>query len=185
MISVKVATTNTRGFLENLFNAQNEKVEFIYNKQNVYEINNHMKSFLAKLIRCPIFDILGVFQVVRAENVREDVCFSYNRFLKSNKPYVIFLENPSALVNYCWERPKYFITKKRLRKCFLDSNLKAIVCMSKTCFKYINNLYDIPKNVKILQIYPFVKDDFEYSFNNIKFVARKKILECLYISADF
>ena len=86
MISVKVATTNTRGFLENLFNAQNEKVEFIYNKQNVYEINNHMKSFLAKLIRCPIFDILGVFQVVRAENVREDVCFSYNRFLKSNKP---------------------------------------------------------------------------------------------------
>ena len=185
MITIKVTTSNIRGFLKNLFDYSDKDIEFHYQKNDVYEIPGNIKKMLSRVVQWPIFDKLGVFQILKCSNVSEDVCFSYNRFLKTNKPYIIFLENPSALVNYCWERPKYKITKLRLKKCFEDKNLKAIVCMSKACYQNLGNLYNIPKTLNVTQNYPLIWDDFEFKQRDIVEKVNRKILECLYISSDF
>lgn len=185
MITAKVATSNTRGFLRNLFSSCQEKIHFHFNENNIYEVAGKSRSVLAKMIKWKIFDYIGYFQIVKAENVTENICFSYNRFLKTNKPYVIFLENPSALVNYCWERPKYPLAGIRLNKCFNNKNLRAIVCMSKACYEYIGNLYTIPSEVPVLQIYPLIPDDASYTAKDLKNKARSEIVECLYIASDF
>lgn len=185
MIKVKVATSNTRGFLRNLFECPDVNIKFHYNKENLYEVSGKRRFTLAKVIKWPIFDILGVFQVVKTGEVAEDVCFSYNRFLKTNKPYVIFLENPSALVNYCWERPNYLIGRLRLKKLFDDENLKGIICMSQACYQYIDNLYEIPKYLNVEQIYPYVPDDMSFTSTDINKVVNKNVLECIFISSDF
>lgn len=185
MISIRVATSNTRGFLKNLFNIKSDNIKFFYEKNNLYEIPNNKKDIIYKILKLHIFDLFGVFQVLKKKDIVEDACFSYNRFLKTDKPYIIFLENPSALVNYCWERPKYYISKKRLKKCFNDKNLKAIVCMSKACYTNIWNLYDIPNNLNISQIYPLIPDDDTFTLKEINKISYSNIVQCLYISSNF
>lgn len=185
VITVKVATSNTRGFLKGLFEYPNDDIEFRYKEENIYEVRGGIRDILTRIIKWPVFDILGVFQVVKTYNVTEDICFSYNRFLKTDKPYVILLENPSALVNYCWDRPKWLIAKKKLKKCFTDPHLKGIVCMSKACFRYIYNLYNIPPNVRVIQNYPFVFDDMNFTYDDVKAVANQDILNCIYVSSNF
>lgn len=185
MLKIKVATSGTRGFLKNLFNEPSNKIKFYYNYNDVYEVAGKTKEMLAKIIKFKIFDYIGLFKIVNAIDIKEDACFSYNRFLKTTKPYVIFLENPSALVNYCWDRPKFKMTKLKLKHCFEDENLKAIVCMSKTCYKYINNLYDIPPKIKIIQNYPMIPDDLTFEESMARKKASMTNIECLFISSDF
>lgn len=185
MLNINVVTTNIRGFLINLFDEPSRKIHFIYEKNNLYEITGKKREILARLIKLKIFDYIGLFRIVNAMDLDGDAGFSYNRFLKTTKPYIILLENPSALVNYCWERPQYRITKKKLDKCFRDSNLKAIVCMSKACKNNIDNLYEIPPNVKVHQIYPMIPDDHSFTASNVLEKVHKDRLECIFISSDF
>lgn len=184
-IIIKVATSNTRGFLRNLLDYNYENIEFIYNKNAVYEISSKTRNFLATIIKWPIFDYFGVFQVVESKGFDCDMYFSYNRFLNADKPYVILLENPSALVNYCWERPDYIITKKRLTKLFAAPELKGIICMSKVCYSHLRDLYDIPNSLQVWQVYPFVLDDDDYSDLQIQKKAHSRVMECLYVSSEF
>ncbi len=184
MINIKVATSNIRGFLKNLFDCDSEVLRFHYCSDVVYEISNKKREIFARLIKLKIFDYLGVFRVIKI-NVDDDASFSYNRFLKTNKPYVIYLENPSALVNYCWDRPKHFIAKRKLEKCFNEKNLHAIVCMSKACCKSIRSLYSIPDDLHLCQVYPYVPDDEKYGVSNIKKNVYGDLMECLYISSEF
>lgn len=186
MINIKVASANTRGFLKNLFDVSSDKIEFDYNKNNLYDVHSIKRKILAKMIQWHIFDILGIFQNIKIDEVAEDACFSYNRFLRCNKPYVIFLENPFAIVNYGWDRPKYLIARKRLEKCFENPFLCGIICMSKACYENMRNIYNIPDTLKIYQIYPYIPDDLEYTFDMASLCAKKKnVIECLYISSVF
>ena len=121
MIYVNVATSNIRGFLKNLFDYPFQKIKFVYENNTVYEVPKVTRKLLSKGIKLKVFDILGVYQIVDAESMKEDISFSYNRFLKTKKPYIILLENPSALVNYCWDRPKYRIARRKLKNCFQDT----------------------------------------------------------------
>lgn len=184
MINIKVATSNTRGFLVNLFEHHFENIHFIYEKKNLYEVFGKTRGILASVIKWRIFDYLGIFQVIKPDALDEDAYFSYNRFLSTDKPYFILLENPSALVNYCWNRPKHLIAQKKLAKLFNNENLR-IVCMSQACFSTFYNLYIFPINVNICQIYPLIPDDMSYAEENNKQNCFADIVECLFISSDF
>ncbi len=182
---IKVATSNTRGFLRNLFDNELEDFFFEYDDGSVYEISGNMRNFLASAVKFPIFDFFGIFQVVEVLENDCDLYFSYNRFLRADKPYIIFLENPSALVNYCWERPKHLITRYRLKKLFTDEKLKGIVCMSKACYRHMNDLYSLPDSLPIYQVYPFICDDLCFDEIDVKCKATAPVLECLFVSSDF
>lgn len=184
-IRIKVATNNTRGFLKNLFDYPFDDIDFVYEDNSVYEIPSKIRLFLAKIIRWRIFDYLGIFQIIKVKDYDCDMLFSYNRFLKTDKPYYIFLENPSALVNYCWDRPKHLIAKWKLKRLFNDNNLKGIICMSKACYSFFGNLYDAQKGLRCLQIYPLIEDDMSYGEMNILKKTSENTLECLFISSNF
>ena len=185
MIKVKVATHNIRGFLRQLFETKISDIEFEYLRQDLYEISSPIKMFILKILKSKIFDYLGVFQVITSKTLDGNMEFSYNRFLNTNKPYVIFLENPAALVNYFWKRPNHRMTKYRLKTLFASPCLKSIICMSKVCKSGMESLYSIPGHLNITQIYPLVKDDNNYSEIDAKRVANGNIMECLYISSAF
>ena len=184
MKKIKVVTSNNRGFLLNLFNYKNDKYFFEYSSKTIYEVNNNLKKILSKIVKMRVFDYIGLFQVIKCNHGDENLCFSYNRFLNSDKPYVILLENPAALVNYCWKRPRSFISKMKLKRLFENDNLKAIVCMSDACKKGLYQLYDIPKSLNVKQIYPMIFDS-NCKPEDIRKKCYNKVLECLYISSDF
>ena len=184
MKKIKVITSNNRGFLLNLFNCENDKYKFEYSSNPIYEVSSKLKKIVSKMIKCRFFDFFALFQVIRCKHDDSSIYFSYNRFLKSEIPYVIFLENPSALVNYCWKRPSSLASKRKLRRLFTDRNLKAIVCMSDACYKGFFEIYDVPKKLRVIQIYPMVYDS-QCSDDNIREKSKSNILECLYISSDF
>lgn len=178
--------TNTRGFLTNLFDHDFQNIEFIYNKNNSTDKHSNFKRKLSNLVRSPIGDYLGIIQRINVNKTEVDMYYSYNRFLKSNKDYVIFLENPLALVHYSTERPKRKIGKKKLKKYFNDPHLKAIICMSKACFDTLPIIYDIPNTLKVFQVYPYIKNEnLQQITDKIENKKNTDRLNCLYISSDF
>lgn len=184
MKKIKVVTSNNRGFLLDLFNYNNGKYEFEYSDGSIYEVSNRLKSIISKIIKCRLFDFIGLFQVIKCKHGDENICFSYNRFLKSEKSYVVLVENPSALVNYCWNRPSSFVSKYKLKKLFSNTNLKAIICMSQVCYDGLFKIYDIPDTLNVKQIYPMIYDS-KIDVNVIRKKCDAPELECLYISSDF
>lgn len=185
MIKVKAVTVNNRGFIKNLFDYDFNDISFVYNQESMYEIPSSIRKKFAEVIKWPIFDWLGVFKIIENVEVKEDICFSYNRFLKTNKPYVILLENPSALVNYSWDRPKHLLARKKLDKCFSDPMLKGIVCMSSACYNYLPNLYKLPKGLNIYQNYPLILEDHQYLLEDIEKKFAFSDVKLLFVSADF
>ena len=147
--------TRLRGFLKHISEAMDD-VEFFQNNQ-YYEVSNKSSLIKSKLIRSPIFDLIGLFQIINVAGMDCGFYGSYNRFLNADKPYFIYLENPTALYHYALNRIKYPPGKHRFKKCLSDENLKYIICMSDACrstFEKIN--MQVPKNVKIRTIYPLV-----------------------------
>ena len=177
--------TKTRGFLSHLFLHNNDEFEFIYKKNNIYETNSKIKMLISRLVRSSIADYMGLIQRIRVKKGIGDMAFSYNRFLNSELDYVIYLENPLALVHYSTERAKSYIGKLKLKKYFKDSHLKRIICLSKACYETINCFYNIPQNILIEQIYPFIPNLDSINKEIIIKKSNNKTLECLYISANF
>ena len=184
MKQVYVAT-KTRGFLSNLFSYENDDFEFIYNKSNMYETNSRKKMFVSNLAKSSFADHLGLIQRIKVKESKNDMVFSYNRFLDSKVDYIIYLENPLALVHYSTERPKSYISKLKLKRYFEDPHLKSIICLSKACFETLNNFYDIPKHVCIDQIYPFIPNRDAINEEFITHKSKNENLQCLYISSNF
>ena len=123
--------TKTRGFLENLFNYPFKDIEFIWQRKKVFETNSKLKLFISNIIRSKIFNYLGLIQVIKVKDNDFDIAFSYNRFLKINKSYIIYLENPTALYHYCLGRNETLLGKRKIDKYLSDYNLKSIICISK------------------------------------------------------
>lgn len=160
--------TRLRGFLKHVSSSSN-KLDFILDN-NFYETNGFKQKILSKIIRLKIMDIFGLYSTISIKNKECDYYASFNRFLICDKPYFIYLENPTALYHYSLNRIKYPMGKRRFYSNITDKNLKAIICMSKTCkntFNIING--EIPKGLKIQTIYPLVP--------NNKFINKKQISE--------
>jgi hypothetical protein len=163
MVKVLVAT-KVRGFLEDLFHSSLDNISFHWNKNEVYEIDSKKKLILSKLVKSGLASHLGIVQVVEVDDDGFDVVFSYNRFLKTNKDYIICLENPTALFHYALGRNKTFLGKKKINGCLNDGHLKGIVCISDACYSTLPNFYDLPGNDhgnKNLSACPF--ESFDYN----------------------
>ncbi|MGO1368493.1 glycosyltransferase family 4 protein [Senegalia sp. (in: firmicutes)] len=184
MKKIHVAT-NGRGFLLNLFESKINNHEFVFERSKLHEMNTKNRKRLAKIAKSNLADYLGLIQRIKVKNESADIVFSYNRFLNSKTSYVIYLENPLALVHYSTKRNKSILSKMKLKKYLNDSNLKAIICLSKACYETIRNFYSIPDSVKLEQIYPIVKNNKLTSIESIRMKCSKPNIQCLYISSNF
>lgn len=177
--------TKARGFLVNLFDSNLKDYQFLYDSNQIFETNSTLKQYISKLVKSKLADWLGVIQRLKVDNKDFDIAFSYNRFLKTSQKYVVYLENPLALVHYSIDRNKYLISRLKLNKFLNDTNLKAIVCLSKACYDTLNHFYSIPEHIKVEQIYPLVHSNSLTSEESIKKKSRKKEIICLYISSNY
>ena len=171
--------TRLRGFLRHV-SERLPQVEFSENN-NYYETNSITSKLKSKIIRFRIFDFLGIFQSVEIANRDCEIYGSFNRFLKADKPYFVYLENPTALYHYCLDRIKYKRGKQRFASHLNDKNLRHIVCMSKACantFEKIN--MPLPGHVKITNIYPLVPTNNLVSESQIRQKSKNETLECLF-----
>lgn len=173
-----------RGFFKHLMNDMNDGISFV-SEGDTYEVASSLKNIIAKILRTRVVGFFGIFRVLNKNDSYDEVDYllSFNRFARVKKPYIIYLENPTALVNYslsCLGSP--FVTKK-INNLIMDDNLKQIVCMSKACESTLTKVLgvDIPKE-KITQIYPYVPDN--YAVNEEIICSRSKAdeLKLLYIA---
>jgi len=171
MINVYFAT-KARGFLRHFFNI---------NIENSYEINKKKNIILSKLAKNKFISKFGYFKIIKIENKDCDIYGSYNRFLKANKNYFIYLENPTALYHYSLFCGKSILGKKRIKKCLLDPKLKAIICMSNACKNTFIELCG-DYNGYLTQIYPYVPDNKMVNEINIKNRCNENNLKILFIA---
>lgn len=102
----------------NLFNSDIDNIKFYYDNDKIYEVNTKLKIILSNLVKSRMADHLGIIQRINVKENSYDYIFSYNRFLKTKSNYVIYLENPLALVHYSTERNKTFVGKLKLKNIF-------------------------------------------------------------------
>lgn len=171
--------TKLRGFLKHLSGSV-EGVEFIA-KNQYYEVSSPSAKLKSKLIRSRLFDPMGLFQVISVSGKQCDIYGSFNRFLKADKPYFLYLENPTALYHYALGRLRFPAGKAKFRRCLEDPNLKYIVCMSDACrttFEAVN--MQLPESVKMQTIYPFVPSNPHISSSVIYEKSFAEELTCLF-----
>jgi len=185
--------TKLRGFQRHLldyFKENNEVIE----KKSFYEVSSSIKKSLSRIIRSKLSDYLGIIMIVKdntLNNVKDNtlnnvIVFSYNRFVKSQKPYIINLENPTALYHYSLARRKTYFGKIKIKKALNKSNLKKIVCISKACYDTFDVLTNnsLKSKSKLIQIYPLIPDS-KLHKKDVEKLARKTEIKCLFISSEF
>lgn len=171
--------TKLRGFLRHISEADTD-VKFV-GREHYYEISGFKKNLKSKLVRSRLLDSTGVFQVLKVRGRDCDGYGSFNRFLDTDKPYFIYLENPTALYHYALGRVRRGAGKKRLENCLNHPNLRAIICMSEACcstFERIN--MPVPPHVKLRTIYPLVPKNERINEQLIRRKSYGEVLECLY-----
>lgn len=171
--------TKLRGFLRHM-SQHMEDVSFV-DKGQYYEVARLRTKLASKLIRSHLLDPIGIFQILKVSGKDCDYYGAYNRFLQTDKPYFIYLENPTALYHYTLGRIRFPAGKKRFAKCLNDPNLKFIVCMSEACrdtFARVN--MPVPEQVKMATIYPFVPRNSLAGPEQIREKSENETLECLF-----
>lgn len=171
--------TRLRGFFRHMSH-KISNVEFV-ESNGYYETNSLVTKIKSSIIRSDILNPLGIFQVISAQEKDCDYYGSFNRFLNVDKPYFIYLENPTALYHYTLGRISYKRGKRKFYNCLHDPKLRYIVCMSDACrntFEKIN--MPVPAHVKMRTIYPFVPRNPNVTNNTIETKSKNEFLECLY-----
>lgn len=171
--------TKLRGFFQHM-SACMDGVEF-KNDHEYYETSKFTEKIKSVLVRSLLFDLIGLFQVIKISEKECDCYGSFNRFLDSDKPYFLYLENPTALYHYTLGRISFPVGKKKFKKCLENPNLKYIVCMSDACkstFERVN--MPIPAELKIRRIYPLIPRNRYVNNELLKKKSTEKALECLF-----
>ncbi len=171
--------TKLRGFLRHM-SQHMQDISFL-DKGQYYEVAGLRSKVASKLIRSPLLDPIGLFQILKVSGKDCDYYGSFNRFLQADKPYFIYLENPTALYHYTLGRLRFPAGKKRFQKCLNDPNLRYIVCMSDACrstFEKIN--MPLPEHVKLRTIHPFVPQNHYADEESVRGKCFAPVLECLY-----
>lgn len=179
--------TKMRGFFKHLINIKSDKIIFkVSEKQQFFETNNKSNSIIRKVATGKLCDYFGVVQCIKNNKDNMDIIMSYNRFMKTKKPYFIVLENPTALYHYSLNRNKTYLGKKIISKYLNNKNLKGIVCISDACHSTINNvLGEIPSHILTKTIYPLVPTNTYIDEDILKKKSFSREFNCLYISSNF
>lgn len=177
--------SKARGFLINLFNTSFHRYKFEYNQQKVYEVKSKYKNILSTIVKTKFVNHIGLIQSLQVNDKDCDYIFSFNRFVNSDKDYVIYLENPTALFHYTLGRNETFLGRRVINKHLYNKHLKAIVCLSKACYNTLDKFYSIPNDVYVDQIYPLVPKNPDTTLESIEKKSYNNTLKCLYISSDF
>lgn len=154
--------TPVRGFFKHLMRDADIRAEFTSEEGALYEINGKksLKTLLKNIARSKVGDLMGFIHVPNAVNHPCELYASSNRFLNADKPYLIYVENPSGLYHYSLARKKSYLGRKKLQKLVRDKNLKAFVCMSKACHDTFEKVcVQVPDNVILTQIYPLLPEN--------------------------
>lgn len=171
--------TRLRGFLRHVSNGL-DGIEF-KEESGYYETNNTIHKLLSYVVTKPVLNFTGLFSIPTVKGKKADVYASFNRFLNADKPYYIYLENPTALYHYSLGRNKTLIGRTRFLNALRDEHLKGIACMSNACrdsFAKVNET--IPKNFKIRTIYPLVPNNSQISINLLSEKSMRPELELLF-----
>lgn len=174
--------TRVRGFFRQLFKEPTIDADFVYDQSKIYETNSIAAKIKNRLGRSLLFDWLGIIQIIKCRR-DEDIYGSFNRFLDSDKPYFIYVENPTALYHYRLERNKHIIGRQRIKKSLTSSSLKALVFMSKACgdtFEQVCN--PIPDTIIQEVIYPYIPLNPHINEEYISRKSRSAELKLLYIA---
>lgn len=176
-------STRVRSFFKHLFSSQYVSATFLYSDDKFYDTSSILRSILVKIVRSKFCDLLGIIQIIKCKDKNCDINGSYNRFLDSDKPYFVYVENPTALFHYSLERNKTFLGKKKITKQLNNPNLKGIVFMSKACANTFETVCG-KINSKCLSevIYPLVPSNKNISFDIIYERTQRPGLRLLYIA---
>lgn len=174
--------TQTRGFFNNLFATKFDSIE-IRGKRKSYEVSSIKHKLLSKLVRSKLADWLGVIQRLKVNNIEDvDVIGSFNRFILTEHPYFIYLENQTAFYHYAINRNKTYLGNKKYVSFLKDENLKYIICMSKVCEdKVKENLVKNNVNKKTVNIYPLVPSNPYVTELKIRDRKKNKKLKLLFV----
>lgn len=175
-----------RGFFRHLVELEDDEIQFVTVVNNpTFEVNSKSRTIISNLLKTRFVGFWGLFKTNKVSGGYEQIdCYmSFNRFCKSDKPYIIYLENPTALCNYsltCLSSP---FVKRRLKKALEDNNLKKIICMSKACESTLEKVLGVKVDKKkIAQIYPYVPANEIVSPELIWDRCKKEKLKLLYIA---
>ena len=175
--------TRVRGFFQHLFSNKDIHADFIYRNNNTYEVNSWLHTILGRCVRSRLGDLLGIIQTIKCKHTGCEIHGSYNRFLDSDRPYFIYVENPTALYHYCLRRNKTVLGKRAVVKNLSNSNLKALIFMSKACADTFEKVCeDIPKHCFQKQIYPLIPKNIHASVEQIKSKRQREVVKLLYIA---
>ena len=159
MINIYFAT-RVRGFFKHLFSEPTIEATISYPENSIYELNSWKEKMIRTIAKMTIFDKLGLIKSINARNVNCDVYGSFNRFLNADKPYFVYVENPTALYHYRLGRVKSFLGRRKVYNMVNDDNLKHIICMSMACRNTFERLCcKIDDPLKLTQIYPLVPEN--------------------------
>lgn len=176
--------TRARGFFKHLFSCDEVEYEFIGANKKIYELNSRKRKLLTKIARLKVFDWLGLIQVIKCKNKNANIYGSYNRFLKSDKPYFIYVENPTALYHYRINRNKSWLGRRKVNHYLNDNYLKAIICMSQACFNTFDRVCGRLDEDKIIKqvIYPLVPKNDLVNEQKIINRCKKEEINLLFIA---
>lgn len=185
---MKIAIVGSlRGFFKHLISNPPMDTEFLY-ENKTYEIASKKKVLISYLLRSKVIGFLGIYKTVDAvgKSQEADCYFSFNRFLNSDKPYYIYLENPTALCNYSLTCLKSPFVKKKLLKSLNDKNLKKIICMSKACQETLEKVLDVEiDDDKVVKIYPYVPNNTYVNEDSIRERCKQDTIKLLFIAQGF
>lgn len=181
MLRVDFAT-KVRGFFKHLFSAQGIDAVFSYSPENIYEAYSRWGLIKSAMAKCRLLDFLGIIEIIKPQNKDCDIYGSFNRFLKGDKPYFIYVENPTALYHYRLERNRTQLGKRKIDACMRNPNLKALVFMSQACAQTFERVcHPIPTGCIATTIYPYVPNNKHVNEMVIQERCKKEI-RLLYIA---
>jgi len=188
-IRVYYAGKRLRGFHRYLLDNPPHSITYEADRNDAvfFEVKPWYLQMAANLWNSKLGDVLGLIEAIRVPENDYAIIQTFNRFSLTNRPYIIYLENPTALFHYELGRRKSFLGKRKLRLYLNDINLKAVVCMSGACLNTLESVLpvEIPERITQTQIYPLVPLNSFVNKKEIEKRVKAHVLRCLYISSDF
>ena len=182
MVNIVVAT-KVRGAFKTIFSNEDIKANFICDDDRFY--NTKSNSFRSKIISkigySFLADLLGIIQRVKISDLKADLYFSYNRFLKADKPYILYVEHPVALYHYRLKRGQYLIGRCKIEHYMKDDNLKAIVFQAKFSERTFEKLVGSFEGEK-RQIYLIQSSNEYVSLESIEKKCKSDVINLLFVA---